>query len=60
MPIYDFKQPEDLARFLKSLPRIKARQWWVRLEKQYGKDILAEVKVIITAGRLQNSVGVVE
>jgi hypothetical protein len=25
---------------------MKARQWWVRLEKQYGKDLLAEVKII--------------
>ena len=60
MPIYDFKQPADLAKFLQSLPRMKARQWWVRLEKQYGKALLAEVKVIIIAKRLQNSVGVVE
>jgi len=49
MPIYDFKQPADLARFLQSLPRLKARQWWVRLEKQYGKALLAEVKVIVKA-----------
>ena len=49
MPIYDFKQPADLAKFLQSLPRLKARQWWVRLEKQYGKALLAEVKTIIKA-----------
>jgi hypothetical protein len=60
MPIYEFRKPADLAKFLQSLPRLKARQWWVRLEKQYGKALLAEVKVIITAKRLQNKAGVVK
>jgi len=45
--LYDFSCPACVARYLKSLPAVQARGWWMRFKNERGPEFMGKVRELI-------------